>query len=331
MSVAPWYVNQAYAPTYSVGRVLCGGDAVHRHPPSSGLGSNTCVQDGFNLAWKLAYVINGHAGQDLLDSYSLERAPVGQQIVERANQSRKDYAPLRAAFATTDTDGPGRRRPGEDQRPHRRGRQDPGCHPGGVAAQELRVQRARRRTESAVRVGRGHPRPGRRGGAVGPGQAAVPAGHHPSRCEAAARLAGRRGRAPGLHPGCDRAGQVHPADRTVRTGLGRGREEPRPAVPAHRRDRRTRIRRPVLLLAPDQRDRRGRRASRPSRRVRRLAGQHRSLGHRAGHRTAPGRPRRGAGHPHPTGARHQPAPRNPRWSEPAHHDQSDDHEKDSLP
>ena len=35
VSVAPWYVNQAYAPTYSVGRVLCGGDAVHRHPPSS--------------------------------------------------------------------------------------------------------------------------------------------------------------------------------------------------------------------------------------------------------------------------------------------------------
>ena len=66
VSVAPWYVNQAYAPTYSVGRVLCGGDAVHRHPPSSGLGSNTCVQDGFNLAWKLAFVINGHAGQDLL-------------------------------------------------------------------------------------------------------------------------------------------------------------------------------------------------------------------------------------------------------------------------
>ena len=103
VSVAPWYVNQAYAPTYSVGRVLCGGDAVHRHPPSSGLGSNTCVQDGFNLAWKLAFVINGHAGQDLLDSYSLERAPVGQQIVQRANQSRVDYAPLRAAFATTDT------------------------------------------------------------------------------------------------------------------------------------------------------------------------------------------------------------------------------------
>ena len=106
VSVAPWYVNQAHAPAYSNGRVFCGGDAVHRHPPSSGLGSNTCVQDGFNLAWKLALVINGHAGQHLLESYSLERAPVGAQIVERANRSRVEYAPLRACFATSDSDDP---------------------------------------------------------------------------------------------------------------------------------------------------------------------------------------------------------------------------------
>lgn len=93
-----WYVNQAHAPVYSKGRVFCGGDAVHRHPPSSGLGSNTCMQDGFNLAWKLAYVVKGHAGQDLLDSYSLERAPVGAQIVKRANQSRVDYGALNECF-----------------------------------------------------------------------------------------------------------------------------------------------------------------------------------------------------------------------------------------
>ena len=93
-----WYVNQAHAPVYSKGRVFCGGDAVHWHPPSSGLGSNTCMQDAFNLAWKLAYVCKGHAGERLLDSYSLERAPVGAQIVARANQSRVDYAPLNACF-----------------------------------------------------------------------------------------------------------------------------------------------------------------------------------------------------------------------------------------
>lgn len=101
-----WYVNEAYAPIYSKGRVFCGGDAVHRHPPSSGLGMNTCVQDAHNLAWKLAFVINGHAGPDLLDSYSLERAPVGEQIVKRANQSRRDYAALNACFRVADAPNP---------------------------------------------------------------------------------------------------------------------------------------------------------------------------------------------------------------------------------
>uniref|UniRef100_UPI0009FE5426 FAD-dependent oxidoreductase n=1 Tax=Aldersonia kunmingensis TaxID=408066 RepID=UPI0009FE5426 len=105
-STSVWYVNQAVATTYSQGRVFCGGDAVHRHPPSSGLGSNTCIQDGFNLAWKLAFVINGYAEPALLDTYSQERQPVGAQIVARANQSRKDYAPLNACFATEGANDP---------------------------------------------------------------------------------------------------------------------------------------------------------------------------------------------------------------------------------
>jgi len=101
-----WYVNQQYAPVYSKGRVFCAGDAVHRHPPSSGLGSNTCLQDAFNLAWKLAFVVKGWAGPGLLDSYSLERSPVGRQVVQRANQSRLDYAPLNRAFRDLASDHP---------------------------------------------------------------------------------------------------------------------------------------------------------------------------------------------------------------------------------
>lgn len=103
---AIWYVNQAYATEYARGRVLCGGDAVHRHPPSSGLGMNTCVQDAFNLAWKLAYVVKGHADPALLQTYSAERAPVGKQVVLRANQSRLDYAPLNACFRVPDAENP---------------------------------------------------------------------------------------------------------------------------------------------------------------------------------------------------------------------------------
>jgi 2,4-dichlorophenol 6-monooxygenase len=101
-----WYINQAYVVQYSRGRVFCGGDAVHRHPPSSGLGNNTCVQDAHNLGWKLAYAVKGWAGARLLESYSLERAPVGKQVVLRANQSRFDYAPLNACFRVEGAENP---------------------------------------------------------------------------------------------------------------------------------------------------------------------------------------------------------------------------------
>ncbi|MGW5275910.1 FAD-dependent oxidoreductase [Streptomyces sp. NPDC004044] len=89
-----WTVNHSYATTYSAGRVFCAGDAVHRHPPSNGLGSNTSIQDSYNLAWKLAMVIRGQAGPGLLDSYTAERAPVGKQIVDRANLSRDQFGPI---------------------------------------------------------------------------------------------------------------------------------------------------------------------------------------------------------------------------------------------
>ncbi|MER7841038.1 FAD-dependent monooxygenase [Streptomyces sp. NPDC096040] len=93
-SSSAWTVNEMYAETYSNGRVFCAGDAVHRHPPSNGLGSNTSVQDSYNLAWKLKLVLDGTAGPGLLDSYTAERAPVGRQIVTRANKSIGETAPI---------------------------------------------------------------------------------------------------------------------------------------------------------------------------------------------------------------------------------------------
>jgi 2,4-dichlorophenol 6-monooxygenase len=101
-STSLWTVNHSYATEYSVGRVFCAGDAVHRHPPSNGLGSNTSIQDSYNLAWKLAMVIRGEAGPALLDSYSAERAPVGRQIVDRANLSRDQFGPIFAALGMTE-------------------------------------------------------------------------------------------------------------------------------------------------------------------------------------------------------------------------------------
>ncbi|QBR03508.1 FAD-dependent monooxygenase [Paraburkholderia pallida] len=89
-----WTVNNMYATRMQDGRVFCMGDATHRHPPSGGLGSNTSIQDAFNLSWKLALVLKGQAGPELLDSYTVERAPIAKQIVTRANQSIAEFAPL---------------------------------------------------------------------------------------------------------------------------------------------------------------------------------------------------------------------------------------------
>lgn len=83
-AVSTWSMSHAAADQYSVGRVFCMGDAVHRHPPANALGSNTSIADGYNLAWKLHLVLTGVADASLLDTYSSERAPVGRQIVDRA-------------------------------------------------------------------------------------------------------------------------------------------------------------------------------------------------------------------------------------------------------
>lgn len=79
--VSTWVINETFANLYSKGDVFCLGDAVHRHPPNHGLGSNTCIQDAHNLAWKVAYVERGWAGKELLSSYNVERQPVGQDVV----------------------------------------------------------------------------------------------------------------------------------------------------------------------------------------------------------------------------------------------------------
>jgi 2,4-dichlorophenol 6-monooxygenase len=117
-STSLWGNNKMYATRCREGRVFCMGDAVHRHPPSNGLGSNTSVQDAYNLAWKLAYVLQGKAGEGLLDSYDAERAPVGRQIVLRANKSIEEFGPIFRALGFSDTNDP------ELMREHMRARAD---------------------------------------------------------------------------------------------------------------------------------------------------------------------------------------------------------------
>ena len=104
LGASVWTVNDAYVTNLQKARVFIMGDAAHRHPPSNGLGSNTSIQDAFNLSWKLAAVLKGQAGSDLLNSYSAERAPVAKQIVTRANQSIAEFGPIFEALGMTGGD-----------------------------------------------------------------------------------------------------------------------------------------------------------------------------------------------------------------------------------
>jgi 2-polyprenyl-6-methoxyphenol hydroxylase-like FAD-dependent oxidoreductase len=84
------------ASTYRASRVLLAGDAAHVHFPIGGQGLNTGIQDAVNLGWKLAQVVRGTSGEDLLDSYHAERRPVGARV-------------LHTAMAQTALNGPGER------------------------------------------------------------------------------------------------------------------------------------------------------------------------------------------------------------------------------
>lgn len=102
VSANTWTVNNCYATDMQNGRVFIMGDAAHRHPPSNGLGSNTSIQDSFNLAWKLAAVLKGQASEKLLETYTVERAPIAKQIVTRANQSIAEFGPIFEALGMAD-------------------------------------------------------------------------------------------------------------------------------------------------------------------------------------------------------------------------------------
>jgi phenol 2-monooxygenase len=63
-------------------RVFLTGDACHTHSAKAGQGMNVSMQDGFNLGWKLGAVLNGRSPAALLSTYSAERRPVAQQLID---------------------------------------------------------------------------------------------------------------------------------------------------------------------------------------------------------------------------------------------------------
>ncbi|WP_042416577.1 FAD-dependent monooxygenase [Streptacidiphilus anmyonensis] len=133
---ATWRMDARLAADYRRSRVLLAGDAAHVIPPTGGHGMNTGIGDADNLAWKLAAVASGYAGEALLDSYAAERRPIARQVIDISTDNARnrdsyridDELLLTAAYRSTAV-SPG---PGTHHEPStlRVDGLHPGCRPG---------------------------------------------------------------------------------------------------------------------------------------------------------------------------------------------------------
>jgi hypothetical protein len=85
LSVLPWVRRELIADRYRGGRAFIAGDAAHVMSPTGGFGMNTGIQDVVDLSWKLAAVLDGWGGDGLLESYTVERQPIGARNVSEAS------------------------------------------------------------------------------------------------------------------------------------------------------------------------------------------------------------------------------------------------------
>ncbi|MGO1056109.1 FAD-dependent monooxygenase [Crossiella sp. CA198] len=82
-------IHRRLAETYRSGRILLAGDAAHIHSPLGGQGMLTGIGDAENLAWKLALVVSGRAGQALLETYQAERRPLATEVLKRTTANTR--------------------------------------------------------------------------------------------------------------------------------------------------------------------------------------------------------------------------------------------------
>jgi putative polyketide hydroxylase len=92
-TVLTWEMVARISDCFQQGRVFLVGDAARAQPPAGALGGNTGIAEAQNLAWKLAAVLRGEAGERLLDTYDAERRPLADYTVEQVallSQQRKN-------------------------------------------------------------------------------------------------------------------------------------------------------------------------------------------------------------------------------------------------
>jgi 2-polyprenyl-6-methoxyphenol hydroxylase-like FAD-dependent oxidoreductase len=95
VSVQEWWAGLALVTDhYQQGRIFLAGDAVHLFTPTGGFGFNTGIDDAANLAWKLAAVCHGWGGTKLLETYEIERRPVGVRNTAESGKLAEQAAAL---------------------------------------------------------------------------------------------------------------------------------------------------------------------------------------------------------------------------------------------
>jgi putative polyketide hydroxylase len=95
-----WTAAARTAQRYRQGPVFLLGDAAHQVPPAGATGVSAAMHDAHNLAWKLAAVLRGRAGEGLLDSYEEERGAVGRRnVAETAAAWKRTFAASGPPFA----------------------------------------------------------------------------------------------------------------------------------------------------------------------------------------------------------------------------------------
>ncbi|WP_059005790.1 FAD-dependent monooxygenase [Streptomyces specialis] len=104
--ISRWAVEGVTADRFRVGRVFLAGDAAHRQPPTGGLGLTSAMHDVQNLAWKLAAVLGGHAGEELLDTYEPERRPTAAANVRRSLENAFNQLAISALLGARPGDPP---------------------------------------------------------------------------------------------------------------------------------------------------------------------------------------------------------------------------------
>ncbi|HEY8270018.1 MAG TPA: FAD-dependent monooxygenase [Pseudobdellovibrionaceae bacterium] len=84
--ISTYKLHHRSIPHFKVQRCFFAGDAAHVHSPAGGQGMNTGIQDAFNLAWKISWVLEGRARENLLETYHEERFPIAKKLLRSTDR-----------------------------------------------------------------------------------------------------------------------------------------------------------------------------------------------------------------------------------------------------